>query len=340
MRRIKLNFKSSKKSTNNLQIGAAHMKEMTEAMAEKNKPSPNPDSVKPSVEPIHNKDQKAAHNSSEMASGMGHGEGQSMDAMVSSMRRRFFVTLALAVVIYLYAPMFVSVTGVEVPTPFGISREVLGFLLATPAVFYGGWVFYIGAWRALKKGIANMAVLVSLSVLTGYFFSVGATFFFKAEVFYEAIAVLLVFILLGHWIEMRARAGASKAVQSLLNLVPAKTTVVRNGQPVEVLTSQVALNDIVIIHPGDKLPVDGEVVEGESNVDESMITGESMPVSKKTGDKVIGATINKLGGFRFRATKVGSETALAQIVKLVQNAQNSKAPSQRLADSAAQVLTI
>lgn len=283
---------------------------------------------------------EVARDKAEMAHDMGHGMGESMDAMVRGMRNRFLVTLGLAVVTYLYAPMFQDLTGITLPTPFGISKELLGFLLATPAVLYGGWVFYVGAWRALRNRVANMAVLVSLSVLAGYFFSVGATFFFKAEVFYEAVAVLLVFILLGHWLEMRARAGASRAVQALLSLAPPKATVIRNGQPVEVPTSEVVLDDIVMIRPGDKLPVDGEVVEGESNVDESMITGESMPVKKVVGNTVIGATINKTGTFRFRATKVGAETALAQIVKLVQAAQNSKAPSQRLADSAAQVLTI
>lgn len=284
--------------------------------------------------------EQGARDKAEIVHGMGHSDGESMDSMVLGMRNRFFVTLGLAVLIYLYAPMFRELTGVTLPTPFGISQELLGFLLTTPAVFYGGWVFYVGAWRSLRSHIANMSVLVSLSVLAGYFFSVGATFFFKAEVFYEAVAVLLVFILLGHWLEMRARAGASKAVQALLNLTPPKATVVRNGQPLEVPTSEVILDDIVMIRPGDKLPVDGEVVEGESNVDESMITGESMPVKKGVGSAVIGATINKTGTFRFRATKVGAETALAQIVKLVQAAQNSKAPSQRLADSAAQVLTI
>ena len=271
---------------------------------------------------------------------MGHGVGKSMDAMVRGMRNRFFVTLALAAVVYLYAPMFEELTGISLPTPFGISKDLLGFLVVTPAVLYGGWIFYVGAWRALRNGVANMAVLVSLSVLAGYLFSVGATFFFTAEVFYEAVVMLLVFILLGHWLEMRARAGASKAVQALLSLAPPKATVIRNGQPVEVPTAEVVLGDVVMIRPGDKLPVDGDVTEGESNVDESMITGESMPVRKRAGDKVIGATINKTGTFRFRATKVGAETALAQIVKLVQAAQNSKAPSQRLADSAAQVLTI
>ncbi len=274
-----------------------------------------------------------------MAAEMGHGAGESMEQVVRGMRNRFVVTLVLTIFVFLYTPI-VAKTGLVMPLPFGMSMELMGFILTTPIVLYGGWIFYVGAYRALRNGVANMAVLVSLSVLAGYLFSVGATFFFKAEVFYEAVAVLLGFILLGHWLEMRARAGASKAVQALLSLAPPKATVIRNDQPVEVPTSEVVLDDIVMIRPGDKIPVDGTVTDGASNVDESMITGESMPVSKAVGDEVIGATINKTGTFRFKATKVGAETALAQIVKLVQNAQNSKAPSQRLADTAAQVLTI
>ena len=275
-----------------------------------------------------------------MADEMGHGAGTDIEKMVRGMRNRLVVTLALTVAIYLYAPMFVKLTGLVLPVPFGLSKAVMMFVLATPAVVYGGWVFYVGAWRALKHGVFNMAVLVSLSVLAGYAFSVGATFFFKADVFYEAIAMLLVFILTGHWLEMRARSGASKAISALLSLAPAKATVVRNGQAVEVPTAEVVMGDVILIRPGDKIPVDGEVTEGESNVDESMITGESMPVKKVVGDSVTGATINKTGSFQFRATKVGADTALAQIVKLVQAAQSSKAPSQRFADKAAQVLTI
>ena len=209
---------------------------------------------------------------------------------------------------------------------------MLSFLLATPAVLYGGWVFYIGAWRGLKNRTLNMAVLVTLSVLAGYLFSVAATFFFEGEVFYEAAVLLLAFVLFGHWMEMRARAGASQAIQALMNLTPPKATVIRDGQPVEVPTSEVVLDDIVLIRPGDKIPVDGAVLEGESSVDESMLTGESLPVKKEAGSNVIGATINKTGTFKFRATKVGADTAL------VQTAQNSKAPSQRLADRAAQWL--
>jgi P-type Cu2+ transporter len=269
---------------------------------------------------------------------MGHGAGVSMEGMVREMRNRFFVSFILAIPVFLYSPLFTDFFKMQLPLPFGLSNEVLSFLLATPAVLYGGWVFYIGAWRGLKNRTLNMAVLVALSVLAGYIFSVAATFFFDGEVFYEASVLLLAFVLFGHWMEMRARSGASQAIQALMNLAPPKATVIRDGQTVEVPTAEVVLDDIVLIRPGDKVPVDGIIVEGESSVDESMITGESLPVKKQVGSTAVGATINKTGTFKFRATKVGAETALAQIVKLVQMAQNSKAPSQRLADRAAQWL--
>jgi Cu2+-exporting ATPase len=180
-----------------------------------------------------------------------------------------------------------------------------------------------------------------LSVGTGYIFSLVTTFFFKeGGQFFEAVAVLLVFILLGHWLEMRARAGASSAIKALMDLTPAKASVIRNGAEVEVPTAEVLAGEIVVIRPGNKIPVDGTVESGESLVDESMLTGESMPVQKGPGATVIGATINTSGSFRYKATKVGADTALAQIVKLVQEAQNSKAPAQLLADKAAQWLVI
>ncbi len=273
-----------------------------------------------------------------MAHEMGHGAGMSMETMVRDMRNRFLVALIFAVPIFLYSPLATDIFKILLPVPFGLNTKVFSFLLATPPILYSGWVFYAGAWRALKNHTLNMAVLVTLSVLAGYLFSVAATFLFESEVFYEASALLLVFVLLGHWLEMRARSGASQAIQALLNLAPPKATVIRDGQEVEVPTADVRLDDVVVVRPGNKIAVDGVVTEGESSVDESMITGESLPVSKKVGDSVIGGTINKTGTFRFKATKVGADTALAQIVKLVQAAQNSKAPAQRLADRAAQWL--
>lgn len=273
-----------------------------------------------------------------MAHEMGHGAGMSLNEMVRDMRNRFLVALLFAVPVFVYSPLFTDFFKIILPVPFGLSVKLVSFLLATPPIVYSGWVFYSGAWRALKHRTLNMAVLVALSVLAGYLFSIGATFVFESEVFYEASVLLLVFVLLGHWLEMRARAGASQAIQALLNLAPPKATVIRKGNPLEISTADVQVNDIVLIRPGDKIPVDGVVIQGESSVDESMITGESLPASKKVGDAVVGATINRTGSFQFQATKVGADTALAQIVKLVQTAQNSKAPAQRLADRAAQWL--
>ncbi len=276
--------------------------------------------------------------SQDMAHEMGHGAGMDMQAMVRDMRNRFWISLVFSVPIFIYSPM--GEMFVPPAPPFGLRLEVWLFILASAAILYPVWPFLVAAIRALRNGVLNMAVLVLLSVGTGYLFSVGATFLFEGQQFYEASAVLLVFILLGHWLEMRARAGASEAIRALLDLAPPKAMVLRDGREVEVPTADVLVGDTIVIRPGNKIPVDGTVLEGMSQVDESMLTGESMPVGKKPGDTVIGATINKSGTFRYTATKVGADTALAQIVKLVQEAQNSKAPAQLLADRASQWLVL
>ncbi|WP_070335089.1 heavy metal translocating P-type ATPase [Pseudomonas aeruginosa] len=273
----------------------------------------------------------------DMMHDMGHGSG-SMQDMARDMRNRFFVALVFAIPVFFYSPMG-KMFG-DFQTPFGLDDKLFLFFLASAAIIYPGWPFYVAAWRALRNGVANMATLVVLSVGTGYLFSIGATFFYEGEVFYEAASVLLVFILLGHWLEMRARAGASDAIRALMDLAPPMATVVRNGVETKVPTAEVAAGELVVIKPGDKIPVDGEIVEGASQVDESMLTGESMPVKKGVGSTVVGASINKSGSFRYKATKVGADTALAQIVKLVQEAQNSKAPGQLLADHASQWLVL
>jgi Cu2+-exporting ATPase len=269
---------------------------------------------------------------------MGHGPGMDMKAMARDMRNRFAISVVFTVPIFFLAPM--GLDAIRVKPPFGWDLNLTLFVLASAAILYPGWPFFIAAVRALRRGVFNMAVLVLLSVGTGYLFSVGATFLFKGEQFYEASALLLVFILLGHWLEMRARAGASEAIRHLMDLAPPKATVLRGGKEVEVPTSDVQVGDEVVVRPGGKIPVDGVIVDGASDVDESMLTGESMPVPKKPGDAVVGASINKTGAFRYRATKVGADTALAQIVKLVQEAQNSKAPAQLLADKASQWLVL
>jgi len=274
----------------------------------------------------------------DMAYEMGHA-GKDLPVMARDMRNRFLICLIFTVPIFVYAPMGDFFTPPA--PPFGLDLNLWLFFFASAAILYPSWTFVVSAWRALKTRTLSMAVLVVLSVGTGYLFSVGSTFFFTGGgQFFEAAAVLLVFILLGHWLEMRARAGASSAIKALMNLTPAKANVIRNGAEVEVPTADVLAGELVVMRPGGKIPVDGTVEVGESLVDESMLTGESMPVQKGPGATVVGATINKSGSFRYRATKVGADSALAQIVKLVQEAQNSKAPAQLLADKAAQWLVI
>ena len=282
----------------------------------------------------HARSGAAAHMA--MAQEMGHGAGMDAHAMARDMRNRFFVALLFSIPVFLLSPMGGMGAAVELPPSWNL--EIVLFALASAAVLYPAWPFAVAALRALRRGVANMAVLVMLSVGTGYLFSVGSTFIYGGPQFYEAASVLLVFILLGHWLEMRARAGATDAIRGLLDLAPPRATIIRDGGEVEVPTAEVKAGDLVIVRPGGKIPVDGEVLDGFTQVDESMLTGESMPVRKSQGSLVIGATINKSGVIRYRATKVGAESALAQIVKLVQDAQNSKAPAQLLADRAAQGL--
>ena len=270
----------------------------------------------------------------EAAGHAGH-DGMSMAAMARDLRDRFIVAAALSVPIMLWSPMGTTLLGRDLPVPFGLSSEVFQFLLSLPVVFYSSAVFFRGAVHALRARTLDMMVLVAVAIGAGWGYSVAVTFWIDGEVFYEAAAFLAAFVLLGHWLEMRARGGANEAIRTLLDLAPPMAVVLRGGEPVEVPTSEVVVGDELLIRPGAKVPVDAEVQEGESHVDESMVTGESMPVSKRAGDRLVGATINGNGALRARASAVGADTALAQIVKLVQEAQSSKAPAQRLADRAA-----
>jgi Cu2+-exporting ATPase len=269
----------------------------------------------------------------------GHGRGghagMSMASMVRDMRNRFLVAALFAIPIAIWSPVGEFLFGSTPPTPFGIGDDLWQFFLSLPVIFYSSWIFFRGAYFALKAKTLDMMVLVAVAIGTGWIYSVAATFWIEGDVFYEAAAFLAAFVLLGHWFEMRARGGANDAIRALLDLAPPKAVVIRDGQELEVPTAEVQVGDLLLIRPGAKVPVDAELLEGESSVDESMVTGESLPVRKKPGDELIGATINKQGTLRARATAVGSNTALAQIVKLVQEAQNSKAPAQRLADRAA-----
>jgi len=289
------------------------------------------------AEPLAPAHDRAALERADQADGHGHGghAGMSMQEMVRDMRNRFLVALLFALPIALWSPIGRSIFGSTPPTPFGMRESLWQFFLSLPVVFYSSQIFFKGAYKALRARTLDMMVLVAVAIGTGWLYSVAATFWIGGDVFYEASAFLATFVLLGHWFEMRARGGANDAIRVLLDLAPAKAVVIRDGRELELPTAEVAVGDLLLIRPGAKVPVDAEVLEGESSLDESMVTGESLPVSKSPGDKLVGATINKQGTLRARAIAIGSDTALAQIVKLVQEAQNSKAPAQRLADRAA-----
>ncbi|HHV62712.1 MAG TPA: copper-translocating P-type ATPase [Firmicutes bacterium] len=218
-------------------------------------------------------------------------------------------------------------------------------VLATPVQFWSGMRFYRGAAAALSHGSADMNVLVAVGTSAAYFYSAVVTFVpgiftrhgLAPSVYFDTSAVIITLILLGRYLEAVARSHTSEAMKKLMGLAAKTARVLRNGQEMDIPIEEVRVGDIVVVRPGEKIPVDGVVIEGHSSVDESMLTGESLPVEKSAGDEVVGATINKTGTFRFRATKVGKDTVLAQIIRLVEEAQGSKAPIQRLADRVAAV---
>src|SRR5919198_303800 len=261
--------------------------------------------------------------------------------MEADMQRRFWISLVLALPVLAYSSLASNLLGLRLPTPFGVPMDWVMLVFATPVALWTSSVFHVGAYYALKSRVLNMNVLVSLGILISYLFSVGLTLLAPGqETFYEAAVMLAVFLLFGHWMEMKARRGSSDSVRKLLDLAPQRATVERDGQQVELPVAEVQVGDIVVLKPGDSVPVDGGVLDGSSAIDESMVTGESVPVEKGPGDQVIAGTINQAGSLRFRATRVGADTALAQIVRLVETAQNSKAPAQRLADRAAHYLVL
>ncbi len=222
--------------------------------------------------------------------------------------------------------------------PGALQNPFILFLLSTPIQFWAGWQFYVGAWRAAKRKSSDMHTLYAVGTSAAYFYSVLLAFLpnlfsgLSSELFFDVSVGILFLGLLGHYLEAVAKGNTSLAIKKLLGLQAKTARVVRDGKEVDIPVEDVQVGDVVIVRPGEKIPVDGTVMEGESSVDESMITGESMPVSKRSGDEVIGATINKSGSFKYKATKVGKDTTLAQIVKMVESAQASKAPIQRIAD--------
>jgi Cu+-exporting ATPase len=216
------------------------------------------------------------------------------------------------------------------------SADLLNWLflgLATPVVFYAGWDFFVHAWRAFKARTANMDTLIAIGASAAYFYSLALMLFgLSGHVYFETAALIVTLILVGKYLEARAKSRTGAAIRALIGLQARTARVIRGGQEVDVAVEELRKGEIVVVRPGEKVPVDGVIVSGRSNLDESMVTGESLPVEKQPGDQVIGATLNTTGSFQMRATRIGKETMLAQIVKLVQQAQGSRAPVQRLVD--------
>ncbi len=261
-------------------------------------------------------------------------------AMERDMRNRFLVSFLLTIPVILYSDIGEAIFGSMPPAPFGLSMEWMGFILCTPVVLYGGWVFLVGSWDALRSLRLDMSVLITTGVAAAYLFSVGVTFTGGGEVFYEAAAMLITFVLFGHWMEMKSRRGTTDALRALLTLVPEMAVVVRDGQEVPVPTSEVVPGDLIRVRPGQRVPVDGEILDGRSALDESLVTGESLPVERAAGEAVVAGSVNGDGSLLVRAAGTGSDTVLGRIIDLVQNAQASKAPAQRIADRAAAVLVV
>lgn len=245
---------------------------------------------------------------------------------IKSLKSSFIISAILT--IPLFSAMFFHMAGIDNILTNGWFQ----FLLATPVQFLIGYRFYNGAYKALRGGGANMDVLIVMGTSAAYFYSIYNLLTGVHEYYFEASATIITLILLGKTFEAVAKGKTSEAIKKLMGLQPKRALIFKGGQEIEIDIDDLNIGDIVIVKPGEKVPVDGTIVEGTSSLDESMITGESIPIDKEVGDDVIGATINKFGAFKFKATNIGKDTVLSQIIKLVEDAQGSKAPVQRLAD--------
>jgi len=248
---------------------------------------------------------------------------------MQAVKKRFIFAAVLAGIIMalMWAPSF-------------LGKGYLLWALATPVQFWAGWRFYRGTWGALKHRTADMNTLIAVGTSAAYVYSMVAVLFpglfaaggLEPHLYFDTSAMIIALILLGRFLEARARRQTSEAIKKLIGMQPKTALIIRDGKEIEIPVDDVGVGDLILVRPGERVPVDGIIQLGYSTIDESMITGESMPVEKKVGDEVIGATINKIGSFQFEATKVGRNTTLAQIIRLVEEAQGSKAPIQRLAD--------
>lgn len=263
------------------------------------------------------------------AQATGDREKEAREQELAFQKRRLIISTILAAPLLGF--MILEWVGVHLPITMK-QMHWISFLLATPVQFYVGWQFYTGSYKALKNGSANMDVLVAMGTTSAYLYSIVLMFQNSMHSYFEVSAVLITLVLFGKTLEARAKGRTSEAIKKLMGMQAKTARVLRDNVEQDIPIEEVILGDVVIVRPGEKIPVDGEVTAGASSVDESMLTGESIPVEKKAGDGVIGATLNKNGVLQFKATKVGKDTALAQIIKLVEDAQGSKAPIQRIAD--------
>ena len=268
------------------------------------------------------------------------GHGDHGASMVHDMLRRFVVSAILGTPVVLYSPLGTVLAGRPLVPPLDLSGAAVSLALTSIVVWWGAWPFLSTAARSLRHGELTMMTLIATGVLVSYLYSVAVSLGLPGELFYDAAVMLTAFSLLGHWLEMRSRMATGRAVEALLRLAPPTARRVREGREEEVPLDTVVVGDLLAVRPGDTVPVDGALTEGSSYVDESMLTGEPVPVLKEASATVTGGTRNGQGAFRFRATRVGSDTALAKIVALVRDAQSSKAPAQRLADLAGRYLVI
>ena len=286
---------------------------------------------------VNNNHEENIYTKSKKADHKGHDMGKHAGHSAQMFLKKFWVSLVLTIPVLLYAEISTRLFGFTMPSFYG--SEYLPFVLGTIVFFYGGMVFLKGALNEIKSRLPGMMTLISLAITAAYLWSVYATFA-GLDVLYWELTTLITIMLLGHWIEMKAVGGVQDSLKALAKLLPDKAEVVSGDETKTIQLSELLIGDIVLVRPGSKVPADGEIVEGETNLDESMVTGESKPISKKVGDSVIAGTINGEGALKVRVNNIGEKTFLAGIMRLVAEAQSSKSRLQMLSDRAALYLTI
>ena len=265
-----------------------------------------------------------------------HGGHDHHRMMIEDFKKRFWVSLVLSIPVVILSPMVQHILGFTLEVPYGM---YIAFALSSIIYFYGGWPFLTGLAEEVRKGAPGMMTLIGVAITVAYLYSSAVVFGLPGMDFFWELATLIVIMLLGHWIEMRSVLGASKALELLVSMMPAEAVLIKNGETVQVRIEDLQKNDLILVKPGEKVPADGVVEDGESHLNESMLTGESKPVKKAKGDKVIGGSINGNGSLRVLVEHTGKDSYLNKVITLVQEAQKTKSETQRLADRAAKWLT-